>query len=176
MSNVPASGRSFERIARADLERLAGIATEDREDRFARKPHWRGVYGDRAIAVALCQGAALHYLDDKTGVQDFDVWTFYAEVPETPFPPRWRLERDFGDPKFGQSLDKPQFVGRRVDCIGRSISAMTNEDPAAAVRRYLRTGRTESARFLAKKAVVLLSPTERLGEVVWPMGAVAPAV
>jgi hypothetical protein len=43
------------------------------------------VYDKRVIAVALCQGAALHYVDGKTGVKDFDVFTFYAAHPEGPF-------------------------------------------------------------------------------------------
>lgn len=176
MSDVADGVRSFERIARVDLARLATIAEEDREDRFARKPHWREIYGNRVIAVALCQGAALHLLDGRTGVKDFDVWTFFAAGPEKPFPPRWRVERDFGDRKFGRSSDKPHFVGRRVDCLARSIIAAPNSDPAVAIRGYLRVGRTESARLLARKAVILISPSERLGEVVWPAGATVPAI
>jgi hypothetical protein len=31
------------------------------------------LYADRLFAVALCQGAALHYIDGKNGVKDLDV-------------------------------------------------------------------------------------------------------
>jgi hypothetical protein len=36
------------------------------------------VLEDSLVCVALCQGAALHFVDGENGVKDFDVWTFYA--------------------------------------------------------------------------------------------------
>ena len=63
-----------------DLARLRRIATQDRELFFARNPDV-AIYSDRLITVALCQGAALHFVDRKNGVKDLDVWTFYAEHP-----------------------------------------------------------------------------------------------
>jgi hypothetical protein len=163
-------GRSYEPITRDDLVRLADIARADREDRFERKPRWRYLYADRILAVALCQGAALHFVNGRNGVKDFDVWTFYSASLEAPFPARWRTVRDFGSPKFGQTADHPNYVGRRVDLIGRSVDASRHDDPVMAVRRYLSAGRTESARLLAAKAVVLLEPSRWLGEIVWPLG------
>lgn len=74
------SERSYERISKRDLAELAAIAAEDRAARFARRPRW-SVYRKRVICIALCQGAALHYVDGKTGVKDFDVWTFYSAFP-----------------------------------------------------------------------------------------------
>ena len=71
------------RISRADLLRLAEIARHDRQRMFAANPNWRA-YGDRLLAVTLCQGAALHYLDGHTGVKDFDVWTFFVHAPDRP--------------------------------------------------------------------------------------------
>src|SRR5687768_2960724 len=112
MSNVPASGRSFATIERTDLNRLAAIAVADRLDRFDRHPRWRQLYEHGIVTVALCQGAALHMAVGNVGIQDFDVWTFYADHPEGSFPPRWMVARDFGDSKFGQSPDRPGFVGR----------------------------------------------------------------
>jgi hypothetical protein len=167
MSNVPASGRSFATISRADLERLRAIGERDLEMRFARRPRWQRLYSERRIAVALCQGAALHFVSGERGINDFDVWTFFAEHAEAPFPPRWRTEHDFGDPKFGQSVDKPGFVGRRVDCIGRSFPCSADEDPWRALHQYLGTPRTATARLLAQRPVVLLEPATRLGEIVW---------
>jgi hypothetical protein len=119
--------------------------------------------------VALCQGAALHWINGQNGIKDFDVWTFYAALPSVEFPPRWRGQMDFGDPKFGQTSDKPEFVGRRVDLLGRSLPVTLGTDPVAMLQSYLSRGRTESAQQLAKKAVVLLEPVEQLGEVVWPL-------
>ena len=69
------------------------------------------------------------------------------------------------------ALPTATYIGRRVDLIGRAINAAEHEDPALAVRRYLMEGRTESARRLAEKAVVLLDPVARRGEIIWPVGA-----
>ena len=170
MERASRPSRSYERITRGDLTRFALIARLDREDLFARKPRYRPL-GERLICVALCQDAALHFIDGKNGVKDFDVWTFYDAHPNDPdFPWRRRKARDFGDPKFGRSPDKPDFVGRHVDLLGRSLEVEGEADPAVALRKYLSEGRTKTARRLSEKAVVLLEPADQLGTVVWPAG------
>jgi hypothetical protein len=109
-------------------------------------------------------------------VKDFDVWSFYAELDGWPFPPRWRGTRDFGPSKFGRYPGDPaRYSGRRVDCLGRSLPAALGADPAEAIRRYLAGRRTESARQLAAKAVILIDQRGRTGEIVWPAGARGPA-
>jgi hypothetical protein len=130
-------GRSYERITPKDLDRLAEISRQDREDFFARKPRYL-VLEERLACVALCQGAALHFVDGENGVKDFDVWTFYAARPDHPaFPWRRRVARDFGDPRFGRTPNTAGFVGRRVDLLGRSIEVGEEGDPAAALAAYL---------------------------------------
>jgi hypothetical protein len=161
------AGRSKERITKRDLRRLLQLAEADRLAFFRRKPDTSRLYSRRLFAVALCQGAALHYLDGKSGVKDFDVWSFYRANPERQFPPRRRGQMDFGDPKFGATDGLQGYVGRRVDLIGRSIVAGSYDDPVAVLRDYLRGRRTESARRLAEKAMVLLYPPELFGRVVW---------
>jgi hypothetical protein len=162
------SDRNYRRITERDLRRLLLLSAEDREDFFRRRPGTGRLYAGRLFAVALCQGAALHYLDRRNGVKDFDVWSFYRANPERQFPPRRRGKADFGDPAFGTTEGFSHFVGRRVDLIGRSLSAKTFNDPVAVLRDYLRARRTESARHLAEKAMVLLHPPEQFGRVVWP--------
>ena len=125
--------------------------------------------GEGLVCVALCQGAALHFVDGENGVKDFDLWTFYTARPDHPlFPWRRRVARVFGDPGFGPVPDRPGFVGRRVDLLARSIEVGSGTDPAEVLCGYLSEGRTASARALAQKAVVLLEPSDRLGTVVWP--------
>ena len=170
MKEASRPSRSFERLTREDLVRLARIARLDREDLFARKPTYRALE-ERLICVALCQGAALHFVDGKNGVKDFDVWTFYAEHPQGPdYPWRRRKAVDFGSPKFGPSPDKPGFTGRRGDLLGRSPEVAEDADPAVVLCDYLSQGRTETARRLAEKAVELLEPSDGLGDVIWPLG------
>jgi hypothetical protein len=148
---------------------LAELAKADRDRLFARNLSLGARYAQRMLGVALCQGAALHYLDGRNGVKDFDVWTFYAQHPDGPFPPRRVARADFGPSKFGRMPnDIRPYAGRRVDLIGRSLPAEPEADPVDALRRYLTSARTSSARALAAKAVVLIDPANHRGLVVWP--------
>ena len=161
--------RSYERIDVADLLHLDDLARGDEEDLFRRAPGGSGRYEGRLICRALCQGAALHYVDGVNGVKDFDVWSFYRALESGPFPYRRVGNADFGPSKFRRwPYDPARFAGRRIDLIGRSLPADPSADPASVLRTYLATGTTESARQLAAKAVVLINPRDRSGEVVWP--------
>ena len=163
------SDRSLARIDIADLLRLAALAADTEAELFRRNPQGSGRYAGRLLGRALCQGAALHYVDESNGIKDFDVWSFYAQYDDWPFPARWRGTRDFGPSKFGRhSGDPPRYAGRRVDLLGRSLPTRPGADPAHVLRRYLAAGRTGSAKALAAKAVALIDPQNRVGEIVWP--------
>jgi len=162
-------GRSYQKITMEDLKQLGQIARRDRENLFKRKPGLGQLYSGRLFAVALCQGAALHYLDGKNGIKDFDVWSFYREAPERTFPYRRLVHMDFGNSKFGKTDDTPKFIGRRVDLLGRSLRATDFSDPIGVLRTYLAQGKTTSAKRLAQKAVILIEPEAFLGSVVWPV-------
>src|SRR5260221_12970021 len=71
------------RIELADLHHLAPIAAGVEADLFARRRDGSGRYAGRPLCRALCQGAALHYVEHKNGVNDFDVWSFYGAAPPT---------------------------------------------------------------------------------------------
>ena len=168
------SDRSLARIGRADLLRLAALAADAEADLFKRNPQGSGRYAGRLLGRALCQGAALHYVNKRNGVKDFDVWSFYAQYEDWPFPARWRGTRGFGLSRFGKyPSDPPRYSGRRVDLLGRSLPAEPGADPADVLRRYLAARRTDSAKALAAKAVVLVHPENRAGEIVWPVSHVS---
>ena len=131
------SARSHEHIGKDDLLRLAELAAEVEASLFERKPTGAGRYAGRLLCRALCQGAALHYVDASNGVKDFDVWSFYAERDNGPFPYRWRGTAVYGPSKFGRYPgDPPSYTGRRVDFLGRSLRASLDADPVSAVRNY----------------------------------------
>jgi hypothetical protein len=164
------SDRSLERIEIADLLRLAALAADAEAELFMRNPQGSGRYAGRLLGRALCQGAALHYVNGSNGVKDFDVWSFYAQYDDWPFPARWRGTRDFGPSKFGRcSGDPSRYSGRRVDFLGRSLPFRPGVDPAVVLRGYLGRPRTTSAKALAVKAAVLIDPENRVGEIVWPL-------
>jgi hypothetical protein len=164
--------RSLVRIELADLLRLAALAADAEANLFGRNPDRSGRYAGRLLGRALCQGAALHYLNGKNDIKDFDVWSFYAQYDDWAFPPRWRGTRDFGPSKFGRYPgDPPRYSGRCVDLLGCSLPAPPGTDSADAIRRYLVAGRTDTAKALAAKAVILIDPQHRAGEIVWPVGS-----
>jgi hypothetical protein len=159
----------MERLEISDLHQLADIAADVEASLFARHPAGSGRYAGRLLCRVLCQGAALHYVDHTNGVKDFDVWSFYAERTDGPFPARWRGTADFGVSKFGRFPgDPPRYLGRRVDLIGRSLPVPPDAEPAEVLRGYLSAARTASARELAAKAVVVIFPSDRAGEIIWP--------
>ena len=161
--------RSFERITRSDLKKLARIARSEHEEFFGRHPEWAMLYRKRLLCVALCKDAALHFVNGSTGVDEFDVWTFYAEHSEAPFPFQQLSKVDFGKSKFGRDAAIPDaYLGRRIELRGRSLDCKPGDDPIDVLQRYLRSGETPSARELREKAVVLIEPEQFLGYVVWP--------
>jgi hypothetical protein len=163
------SERSLARIDIADLLRLAALAADAEAELFRRNPQGCGQYAGRLLGRALCQGAALHYVDASAGVKDFDVWSFYAEYDDWPFPDRWRGTRDFGPSKFGRYTgDPPRYPGRRVDLLARSLLAEPGTDLADVLRCYLTARRTGSAKALAARAAVPTGPEKRADEIVWP--------
>ncbi|MGH7949503.1 MAG: hypothetical protein ACREQF_09785 [Candidatus Binataceae bacterium] len=162
------SDRSFERIAKSDLKRLARIARDEREDYFGRHPEWAMLYRKRVLCSALCRDGALHFLNGTTGVGQFDVWTFYIEHAEAPFPYHRVSHRDFGESKFGSAAGQPAYEGRRVELNSRSLPCEMGHDPVAVLQQYLRRGETPSSRELREGAVVLIEPDDYLGYVVWP--------
>lgn len=166
MSNVGPVDRSFKKITIRDLKSLAEIARKDRADFFQRHPKYK-VYANRVICTALCQGAAKHYIDGSTGINDFDVYTFYKKHPSVTWYAKRIKSYDFGNPKFGQSVGHSDFIGRCVDCLGRAIDIPKKGDVITALREYLRFGDTETSGLLAQKAVVLLDP--QCGKIVWPI-------
>ncbi len=64
--------------------------------------------------------------------------------------------------------DPPSFTGRRVDLMGRSLDVTLDAEPAIVLRDYLSTAHTTSAKEMAAKAVVLITPEQLAGTVVWP--------
>jgi len=162
--------RSFEKINDSDLTKLCEIAIKDSENFVSRYPRYKA----RIVGIALCQGAALHYIDGRNGVKDFDVWTFYDKnTAAAIFPPRRHGTCDFGPSKFGRRLEDAGFTGRRVDLFGRSIDQFS--DPVSSIQTYLGNARTPAAFNLSQKAAVLLYPGNLRGRVIWPVRGQGPS-
>ena len=155
--------RSFEKILPEDLTRLARIAWADLIGLCERTEYCRP-YADRLRIIVLAQGAARHYIYGDRGVQDFDVWGFFEALPNREFPTRRMGKYDFGASRFGRNPDD-NFVGRRVDVMGRSI--MLPATLCESIWRYLREGRSNSSRFLAERPAIAIWPEFICGKVIW---------
>jgi hypothetical protein len=162
------ANRSYERISRNDLRRLARIADEERDDLFARRPDWGLLYRRRLLCTVLHGRCALHYCNGTTGIDEFDVCLFFAAHAEARFPHHWSAYRDFGTSKFGHRVSDGGYAGRRIHFTGRSLACRPSDDPIAALQAYLRGGRSPTARRIRQDAVVLISPRSHLGYVAWP--------
>lgn len=141
---------------------------------FDSNPRW-AFYRDRLICVALCQGAGLHFVDRRNGVKDFDVWTYFAATASRPYPDPALYRRnkpyDFGQSDHGARQEEVArgYAGRKIDLLSDSLEVPVGADPAETLRAWLAHPPRDTPRCLAVKAVVLLEPKARRGEVVWPV-------
>lgn len=161
--------RSSEKITKADLKKLLRLARDDMDRFFARNPKYSRYKGKEAL-VALCQGSALHYLDKKNGVKDFDVWFFYpSKNPNLPY--RRRGVADFGKSKFGvhPKMKRKGYSGRTVDVLMRSEPFFKGKNPGKEIIDYLQNKGSKTANLLSAKAIIGLYPEKLFGAKLWPV-------
>ena len=161
--------RSLETITKSDLKKLLKLARGDIERFFARNPRYRSYEGKEAL-IALCQGSALHYLDKRNGVKDFDVWFFYpSKTPGLPY--RRGGVVDFGESKFGvhPKMKKKGYLGRSVDVLMRSEPFFNGRHPEKEIKEYLLHKGSKTSNLLSAKAVIGLYPEKLLGVKLWPL-------
>ncbi len=142
------------------------MAQEDIESFFERKPRYTDYVG-KEVLITLGQGGALHYIDKKNGVKDFDVWFFYPQLGDIVLPYRRRGVVDFGESKFGKHPNDKGFKGRKIDVMMRSDSHFNHGNPSLALQSYLKDALTTTAQMLSIKAMIGLHPENLFGEVLW---------
>lgn len=161
--------RSLENLEDDDLMELyqGSIARLKRFFDSATGRKWSLLYEiERPLAVALCQGAAMHYIDKKNGIKDFDIWFFYP-FNEKLLPYRTVWTWDYENKKFGTHPNDVGYKGRRVDVLVRSLNVSDPSNPIVSLQEYFAGGKTYTARALAEKAAVLMYPTKYLGKPIW---------
>lgn len=164
--------RSLEPITKGDLKDLYNGSIQRLYEYFIQGHgvKWRDLYDiENPLVAALCQGSAMHYYDGVNGVKDFDIWFFYP-FNQKHLPHRTIWNWDYINPKFGKHPDMPDYKGRKVDVIVRSIKNYTIGDPIQTIYDYFSYENTNSAKELSKKAVVLLIPDTLLGKTIWYAG------
>ena len=134
---------------------------------FERNPIYKKPYHGKEKLVALCQGAALHYINKRNGVKDFDIWFFYPQKGDVQLPYRRTGMKDFGKSKYGKNPKVPWLKGRNVDVLMRSAEYFNRGNPISCVTGYLTKCKTKTARLLAMKAVIGLYPPNIFGKILW---------
>jgi hypothetical protein len=149
-------------VGRPELQSLATLAGEEESNFFDRNPHLIEVYRERLIVVALCQGAALQYLQRGKGVNDFDIHFFYLQNPAKP-----RLSRSVKR----ISATVGSFPNASVDFIRTVLpsarQAPGRENSIELLQTFLRNPPTGNALHLSKKGVIGLLPDKLFGMVIW---------
>lgn len=171
------SERSDAPVTDDDLARLGTIARRRDHDLTTQDPHRAGLL----LLACLAQGAAAHRVTGHGGVEDFDVWLFYADDPTAaPVHPRARATADLGPSAHGRRpADPARYRGRRVDLLARSITVpraagapyvrpVDLDWPArvAAVQTSVVTGPGASTGHLRSAPMVVVWPPEHRGEIV----------
>jgi hypothetical protein len=160
--------RSYEKIEKADLTRLIGLAKKCLDEMLARTTTGRFYSSNDALMACLCQGAARHFVHGDRGVNDWDVVFFFRTNPDWKFPPRWKGNCDFGPSRFGTNPDHgPRYSGRRIDVLGRDIPVSGGISAEQAIVTYLQKSGTVSAREWAKRPLIALTSQEMLGQLIW---------
>lgn len=158
--------RSFATITTHDLKRILKLAKSDVELFFQKYPKYGKNYRGAEALIALGQGAALHYIDKKNGIKDFDVWFFYSKRTVS-LPYRRRGKVDFGPSKFGKHPDDKEYAGRRIDILMRSDPFFSRKNGHQSLVRYLTNSNTQTAKKLSHKAMIGLWPNAVFGKILW---------
>jgi hypothetical protein len=152
--------RLDDETGKTDLRRLAALALGYFDDLFERKPNTGGRFRDRLLLLALCQGAALHYVDGSHGVKDFDVWASSGACQTCLF----RLAATDGATSGARASAADyanRYEGRRVGILGRSIDVRRCGGAALAGLRG------SSPWYLAQRPIIAIYPDLILGRRIW---------
>lgn len=149
------------------LRRLAQIALASMDSFGEKRPR----LAKHRFCIVLGQEAADHYLNG-TGFRCISVYTFFKRSKECRnFHPLRHTRVDFGTSEFGHSswIKHPRdkgFVGRGVNCFGRSVLFNKGDTYKTALQRYLAESNTQGVQTLRDHAVVVIWPEKHLGEVI----------
>ena len=158
-------------ITKDDLKQLAEGSLKQFEDAVNAKPDsamYKVHGGQKPVAIALCQTAAMNYHDGITTYSDFDVFLFYDKsaphgMEDEKPARRWKKPWCYDNAKY-------PCGDIRVDVLVRRIE-VHSKNPAEIIRHFFNAKPlSKTARCLKDAAVVLLDPPGRLGEVIWYNG------
>ena len=123
-------------IEKEDLCSIKEKVLKDQKKFFEKYLKYKLYEEKKIVAMLLVQGAALHFIDKKKGIKDFDVLCVYNKIPKKYFPFRRLKQIDSKLEKFGRSPDdSTKFKGRRIDIMMRAV----NQKDLSKLFKYPRT-------------------------------------
>jgi hypothetical protein len=124
------------------------------------------VYKNKLVAICLCQGAAKHILDGKSGIKDIDIWLFFRDDVNVKIP-------DIKNMRYTKWGSFTRIGKKRMDFMKKGIrdniiNKAKSKKPDDILYSYLRNSKTLTSKELAQKAVIGLYPEKIFGKVIWP--------
>ena len=171
---MPQLERSTEKITKQHLSDLYDFTMAKIREKVKRRSDDSKEDYDllNPFAIALCQGAALHYLGEnyfdettgemKKGVKDFDIWVFYKKKDNKKF----TLNRDRSMREL--PYESEDFGKKHVDIMMRAIDY--EGTPIENIQNWLDKSKNSTPLCLRKKAVIMIYPHEHCGIAVWCKG------
>jgi len=160
--------RTYEKLGRNDLQEMRHYALKEL-NRFYHQvgepPGKYKVYMGKLIAICLCQGAAQHFVDGKTGIKDLDIWFFFKEDENVKIP-------DIKNMRYSVHVSLKNIGEKRIDYLKKSverdvIDVSESKKPEDILRSYLQNANTHTSKELAKKSIVGLYPDKIFGKIIW---------
>lgn len=151
--------RIYDSISERDLLALKDFGIREHEEFFKRNSYLKKDFYRSLAGICLCQGAALHYLNQKTGIKDFDVWHFYANNENVTL--RCRRPKRIKNAYMGRDID---FLKR---AIPKNIFALFPNNLEKIIMSFLLERNTKSKNLLLKKAVIGLYPNNIFAKILW---------
>lgn len=166
---------SYLPLDKRDLNRLARLAREEREELFERHPDWAQRYRSRLLFSILCGPCADHFVNGVSGFIDFEVVSFFAEQNGRAFPMLRKGCRDFGPSRLERETRAPEtFQGRQVWLTQRPMTPREDTHPLDRLQHYIQSARTPTAQRLRRHSAVFIEPEPLVGLLAWPALAVSP--
>lgn len=158
--------RSYLPITVQHLKHLCDIAIKDQKDFFRLNPKYRHYENERK-AILLIQGAALHFINGKEGIKDFDVLVVYNKL-HNPIRLYAKRKKAYNSnmPEFGRfPKDKPKYVTRRVDILMREIEISSEEKLSDTLQNFIK-----HHKYWGEKAAIGIWPDNILEEIIYRRG------
>ena len=154
--------RYYEKLTTDDLKEMRDYALRELE-RFCQIGQGKySIYKEKLVAICLCQGAAKHYVYQKNGVEDIDIWFFFEEDENVKIPHIGNMRKLIWATLTKLGTKPFDFLKKMIP-----LDFVVENDKSKTIHNYLERCKTRTAEILSEKPIVGLYPDEVFGKVLW---------